>query len=157
MSFYLQFSWYTKISKKFSWIKLLVLCCGGVYYLLFTLDVKCGVTVMFICLNCTSNTQSQQLLHVCVLRTIVVSLSVLQNQWFISRGFYVLQGCMGHAHKAQSTKTAAPAVAACTISNNKKLRPNPCERYVCGNGTEEDQVTYRNKEERYSFTFETKR
>lgn len=32
------------------------MCCGDVYYLLFTLDAKCGVTVMFICLNCTSNT-----------------------------------------------------------------------------------------------------
>lgn len=128
MSFYLQYSWYTEFSKKFSWIKLLGLCCGGVYYLFFTLDAKCSVTVMFICLNCTI-THSYTHCVVSVLASGHLAFYV-QGTVYPFRSLYVLKGCMGHAHKALWIKKSRP-----TLYERCKWRQNGTERIKRHTGT----------------------
>lgn len=63
------------------------MCCGGVYYLLFTLDAKCGVTVMFICLNCTiTHTLFLSLsIFPCQTHTILLRRTFVQMYWRLSR------------------------------------------------------------------------
>lgn len=76
---------------------------------------------------------------------------------------------MGHAHKAMHTKIQQHAqyntpnrrenrnLKKASSKGRKRIKYEATYVLIWRNGTKWNQVTYRNKEERYSFTFETKR